>query len=85
MDIEVGFTLTGPLAQFSRSNLLRDIARRMTESFARNLQSRLSGGNGRAGAERTARSDASELDAGSLILPVLWERIKAFFRSLLGR
>jgi carbon-monoxide dehydrogenase small subunit len=85
VDIEVGFTLTGPLAQFSRSNLLRDIARRMTESFARNLQSRLSGGNDRAGAERTARSDASELDAGSLILPVVWERIKAFCRGLLGR
>ncbi|MGQ0752648.1 MAG: xanthine dehydrogenase family Fe-S subunit [Betaproteobacteria bacterium] len=84
VDIEVGFTLTGPLAQFSRLSLLRDIARRMTESFARNLQARLGGGASGAQVQATDTPTA-ELDAGSLILPALWERIKAFFRGLFRR
>ena len=84
VDIEIGFTLTGPLAQFSRSTLLRDIARRMTESFARNLQARL-GGKETARPPGKADQPAAELNAGSLILPVLWERIKAFFRGLFRR
>jgi carbon-monoxide dehydrogenase small subunit len=78
VDIDIGFTLTGPLAQFSRSSLVRDIARRMTEHFAKNLQTRLSGG------ETTMRGaqPAAELNAGSLVLPVLWERIRRFFSRL---
>jgi aerobic carbon-monoxide dehydrogenase small subunit len=78
VDIDIGFTLTGPLAQFSRSSLVRDIARRMTEHFAKNLQARLSGG------ETTMRGaqPAAELNAGSLVLPVLWERIRRFFSRL---
>lgn len=84
VELEIGFTLTGPLAQFSRSNLLRDIARRMTESFARNLQARL-GGKETTGLSGKADQPAAELNAGSLILPVFWERIKSFFRSLFGR
>ena len=84
VDIEIGFTLTGPLAQFSRSALLRDIARRMTDSFARNLQARL-GGKEAASPSGNAAQPAAELNAGSLILPVVWERIKAFFRGLFRR
>jgi carbon-monoxide dehydrogenase small subunit len=83
VDIEIGFTLTGPLAQFSRSNLLRDIARRMTEAFARNLQARL--GTDARGETKSAAQPTAELNAGSLIVPVIWERIKGFFRRLLGR
>ena len=45
VDIEVGFTLTGPLAQFSRSSIVQDIAKRMTGSFAQNLQARLDQGD----------------------------------------
>lgn len=84
VDIEIGFTLTGPLAQFSRSTLLRDIARRMTESFAKTLQARLGGKETASPSGKTAQP-AAELNAGSLVLPVLWERIKAFFRSLFRR
>ena len=78
VDIEIGFTLTGPLAQFSRSTLLRDIARRMTEKFASNLQARLRG-------KEIGTPPGSELNAGSLVLPAIWERIKAFFRGLFPR
>ena len=76
VDIEVGYTLTGALAQFSRSSIVQDIARRMTVAFAQNLEARLSE---RTGAERTSRHEAAELDAGSLFFSALWERIKAFF------
>ena len=82
VDIEVGFTLTGPLAQFSRSSIVQDIAKRMTVSFAQNLQARLNQGDSGV---RTDRAAVSELNAGSLIFSVLWERIKTFLRALLGR
>ena len=85
VDVEVGFTLTGPLAQFSRSSIVQDIARRMTESFAHNLQARLNQGDSGANIDCAAPAPAAELDAGYLVFSVLWDRMKAFFRSLLGR
>ena len=85
VDIEIGFTLTGPLAQFSRAGIVQDIAKRMTASFAQNLQARLNQGDNVASAERAAQAPVPELDAGALIFSALWDRIKAFFRSLSGR
>ena len=85
VDLEVGFTLTGPLAQFSRSGIVQDIAKRMTASFARNLQARLNQSTSGASAGDTAATSVPELDAGSLIFSVLWDRIKSFYRALLGR
>ncbi|KMO32066.1 carbon monoxide dehydrogenase, partial [Methylobacterium variabile] len=41
--LDVGYTLTGPLAQFGRPGLVRDLAGRITADFARNLDARLSG------------------------------------------
>jgi len=82
VDVEVGFTLTGPLAQFSRSSIVQDIAKRMTGAFAQNLQTRLNQGDSGA---RTGRAAVSEFNAGSLIFSVLWDRIKTFFRTLFGR
>nr|WP_245931101.1 2Fe-2S iron-sulfur cluster-binding protein [Methylobacterium radiodurans] len=43
LDLEVGYTLTGPLAQFGRPGLVRDLAGRISADFARNLDARLSG------------------------------------------
>jgi carbon-monoxide dehydrogenase small subunit len=83
VEIEVGYTLTGALAQFSRSGIVQDIAKRMTAAFARNLQARLNQDDNAASAERAA--PVPELDAGSLVFSVLWDRIKAFFRALSGR
>ena len=84
VDVEIRFTLTGPLAQFSRSSLVRDIARRMTEGFARNLQTRLS--EDTSGTRAQARdSPPPELDAGRLFVSALWHRIKAIFRARPGR
>ena len=85
VDLEVGYTLTGPLAQFSRLALVEDIAKRMTDAFARNLQARLTPGANAASAGHAAQAPVPELDAGSLIFSVVWERIRKFCRALMGR
>jgi carbon-monoxide dehydrogenase small subunit len=41
VDLNVGYRLTGTLAQFSRSDLIQDIAGRLIAVFARNLEARL--------------------------------------------
>jgi len=82
VDVEVGYTLTGPLAQFGRSAIVQEIAARMTDTFARNLQARLDRGDGGAA---TQSLPPAALDAGSLVFSVLWNRIKAVVRRLLHR
>ena len=79
--IEVSFSLAGPLAQFSRSGIVRDLATRLTASFADNLQARLAGPTAGAKAQR----QSGELNVGTLFLGVLWARIKAALVSLFGR
>jgi carbon-monoxide dehydrogenase small subunit len=79
VDIEVGYTLTGALAQFSRSSIAQDIARRMTAAFAQNLEVRLVERAGAPNAKGASRHKPAELDAGSLFFSAVWERIKAFF------
>ena len=41
VELSVGYRLTGTLAQFSRSDLIQDIAGRLIALFAQNLESRL--------------------------------------------
>jgi len=83
VDLEVGYTLTGPLAQFGRSTIVEEIAGRMTETFARNLQARLHGDDRSPGAAQAVAP--ATLDAGSLVFSVLWQRIRAALRRLLHR
>lgn len=83
VDVQVGFALTGSLAQFSRSSIVKDIAKRMTDAFAENLRARLGhDGNAVAG---SVPPPAAELNAGALVFSVLRDRIVGFFRSLFGR
>jgi carbon-monoxide dehydrogenase small subunit len=79
VDVDVAYTLTGPLAQFSRSSIVQDIAKRMTTAFAQNLQVHLAAADSGTSAARTAHARAPELNAGSLFFSVLWERIKRLF------
>lgn len=74
----IGYTLTGMLAQFGRSGIVQDVAARLTAAFAQNLEARL-GGN-----TASPVVDA-KLDAGSLMLGLIADRIKALFRKLFGR
>lgn len=78
VDISVKFLLTGALAQFGRSGLVRDVAGHLTVLFAANLEASLSG--------RLSSEDADvPLDAASLARAALWKRVRAFFSRLLPR
>lgn len=77
--LDVGYTLTGMLAQFSRSGLVQDVAGRLTAAFAQNLEARLSR------PDDTAQPAIRELDAGSLILSVLLGKLKRAVARLFGR
>jgi carbon-monoxide dehydrogenase small subunit len=81
VDVTVGYTLTGMLAQFGRSGLVHDVANRLTAAFAQNLEARLAAGNG----EPHAAPAAAELNAASLIFSVVKERMRKLALRLLGR
>jgi aerobic carbon-monoxide dehydrogenase small subunit len=83
VDVEIGYTLTGMLAQFSRTSLVRDLASRLTAAFAQNLEARLSSEANRDAAEPPPL--VRELNAGSLITAVLLGKVRRFFGRLFGR
>ncbi|MBI3434946.1 MAG: carbon monoxide dehydrogenase [Proteobacteria bacterium] len=77
VDVSVKFLLTGALAQFGRSGLVRDVVSHLTAMFAVNLETSLSG--------KPIPKDASAvLDAASLARAALWSRIRALFSKLTG-
>jgi carbon-monoxide dehydrogenase small subunit len=78
VDLAVGYVLTGVFAQVGRSGLIQEVASRMTQTFARNLEARLSG-------RGTGAPASAELNAGSLFLSALTARVKHWFRHLAGR
>jgi carbon-monoxide dehydrogenase small subunit len=78
VDVSVQFLLSGALAQFSRSGLVKDVADHLTHVFAQNLEARLSG--------RSAASiPADTLDVGTLARSAVWTRIRAFVGKIFGR
>jgi carbon-monoxide dehydrogenase small subunit len=77
IELNVGYQLTGPLAQFSRSDLVHDIASRLIAAFAQNVEARLSG--------TTSAAPAAELNAGYLFFSVIADRIKTRLRRLFDR
>jgi carbon-monoxide dehydrogenase small subunit len=77
VDLSVGYRLTGPLAQFSRSDLMKDIAGRLVAVFAQNVEARLNSPD-------AAPTPAAELGAASLFFSVVADRIKARLRRLFG-
>jgi carbon-monoxide dehydrogenase small subunit len=72
--------LVGPLAQFGRSAIIEDLVARITETFARNLEARLTG------AMKDDDSSAqAPLKMGGLVGQVVWARLKAVAAGILGR
>ena len=67
--LDVGYTLTGPLAQFGRPGLVRDLAGRITADFARNLDARLAG---------AAAPASAGLDPLRLLVAVVRARLAAW-------
>lgn len=91
VDVSVDFTLTGALAQFSRGAIVQDLASRLTAEFAKNLEARLgaiaaadSMPGGPAKDVPAMPGAAPAIDAGGLLLAVIWERIKNFFNRFFG-
>ena len=85
VDLTIEYTLTGTLAQFGRSGIVQDIAKRMTAAFATNLEARLNETRGDADASAKRQAPAAELDASSLFVSALWMRVKGWVRALFGR
>jgi carbon-monoxide dehydrogenase small subunit len=76
--VSVTFLLSGALAQFSRSGLVKDVADHLTQVFARNLEARLSGAPAVA-------APADVLDAGAVARSAVWARFAAVVRRIFGR
>jgi carbon-monoxide dehydrogenase small subunit len=73
--IDMRYSLQGPLAQFSRSGLVRDFVGRMIADFGRNVTARLQGGTTDAPLPATGFSPVR------MLLQVVWERLKGLFRG----
>jgi carbon-monoxide dehydrogenase small subunit len=78
VELSIGYSLTGLLAQVGRSALVRDLAARLIAEFARNLDRRLSGD------VATPVAPATELNGVSLAAGVLWQRVAKLVRRLTG-
>ncbi len=77
VDVVISYVLTGLLAQFGRSNLARDLAGRMGEAFAQNIDTQLRGAEG-------ASVPQAPIGAFSLALQLLAARLRALLRRILG-
>jgi carbon-monoxide dehydrogenase small subunit len=79
VDVDIGYALTGALAQFGRTDLMQDIVKRITNSFVQNLEARL------AAPGQAPSAPGATLDAGSVVLSVMAERVRGWFRKLFRR
>jgi carbon-monoxide dehydrogenase small subunit len=79
VELSIGYSLTGMLAQVGRSGLVRDLAARLIAEFAGNLDRRMS-----HGADTTA-APAAELNGISLVFGLLRDRATRALRRVLGR
>jgi aerobic carbon-monoxide dehydrogenase small subunit len=77
VDATIAYTLTGTLAQIGRSAIVRDLARRIGESFAHNVDGQL--------INPGAPIQATKLGMGRLIVQVVAGRIRTAIAGVLGR
>jgi len=77
VDVVIGYALAGLLAQLGRSGLARDLAQRLGEAFAQNIDARLRGASGKAAPD-------VHIGALSLVLAAVWARLRAVLSRLLG-
>jgi carbon-monoxide dehydrogenase small subunit len=80
VELSIGYSLKGILAQIARDGLVRDLATRLTADFALNLGRHL------AGDRLSGTTQApQELNAVSLLIGLLRARVHKSVRRLLGR
>jgi carbon-monoxide dehydrogenase small subunit len=75
VELSIGYSLQGMLAQIAREGLVRDLAARLTADFARNLDFQLSGNGGSAPAQQ-----AKSIDGLALVLHQLWLLLRKVVR-----
>jgi carbon-monoxide dehydrogenase small subunit len=69
--VDLLYSLQGPLAQFSRSGLVKDFVRRMIADFGRNVTRRM-----QAPAAAGSPVAAASLNPARMFFGVLWDRIR---------
>lgn len=74
--VDLQYALQGPLAQFSRSGLVRDFVRRMITDFGRNVALRM---DPSLTVDQRQALAPRELSPLSLFFGVLWDRVKRLF------
>ncbi len=83
VDLLIDYTLTGTLAQFGRTGIVKELAAGITRQFAGNLQGRLgtdvAAATGGAPAAQPSPVAPAQLDGGALLWRVLWSRVKRLF------
>ncbi len=79
VELSIGYSLTGMLAQVGRSGLVRDLAARLIAEFAKNLDSKLSGDVG------ASTAPVADLDGVSLVFGMLRDRAAKVLRRITGR
>ncbi len=80
VELSIGYSLRGMLAQIAREGLVRDLAARLTSDFARNLDRHLSG----VGQDGAAEG-SQDLNGLSLLMNLLRTRARKAMRRVLGR
>ncbi|MGH8237862.1 MAG: xanthine dehydrogenase family Fe-S subunit [Steroidobacteraceae bacterium] len=71
VSVNLQYSLQGPLAQFSRSGLVKDFARRLIADFGRNVQARMEPLQ-----DGAQREEAASLGVFAMFCGVLWGRVK---------
>jgi carbon-monoxide dehydrogenase small subunit len=74
VDVDVQYSLQGPLAQFSRSGLVRDFVRRMIADFGKSVTRKMDPSLSEAERMQTVR-----LNPVALFFSILWDRVKRLF------
>lgn len=100
IDLTVDFTLSGMLAQFSRGAIVQEIAQRITNEFARNLEAKLAAEAPPVASEAVAPGAAApapapsaatpdqpprELNAGAILWSVVKDWVKGVFSGIFRR
>jgi len=80
IDLSIGYSLTGALAQIARPGLVRDLAARLTEQFAHNLERRLAGA-----APDSSAATAQSLDGLALLIALLRGRARTLLQRVFGK
>lgn len=74
VDVDLLYSLQGPLAQFSRSGLVQDFVKRMIADFGRNVALRMARPAG-----STDPLPQAEFSPFKMFMSVLWARLKRMF------